>query len=295
MRLLVTAVLVVLACGDATGPEAVPDEERILFTVRPIQTGEAFYRLYTMQPDGSDIQLFGLQPILPGNQYRPSISDDGGTITLMYLDEIYTMGRNGGGLRRVRGVGPTGAGASSVPEISPDGTRIASGDGDIFVMDVDGGNLANLTDGFGGEYHPTWSPDGNRIAFIRGVTGDVYVMNSDGTGLQQLTDTRSTFESEPDWSPNGDKILYLAKDGAGLRLHTIRPDGTDRRRLETGKTRFESPAWSPDGQSIVFNAFEGALGVSSIYRMPASGSTFPTNLTEELGDVYAIQPHWGVP
>jgi Tol biopolymer transport system component len=57
--------------------------------------------------------------------------------------------------------------------------------------------------------HPTWSPDGRRIAFARvsfrvedGVTysqqpAGIYVMNADGTGVTRLT----TSPSSPAWQP----------------------------------------------------------------------------------------------
>ena len=49
------------------------------------------------------------------------------------------------------------------PAWSPDGTRIAfqskrDGDWDIYVMDTDGGNVQQLTDGPGMGWDPSWSP-----------------------------------------------------------------------------------------------------------------------------------------
>jgi Tol biopolymer transport system component len=80
-------------------------------------------------------------------------------------------------------------------------------DRDIFVVDADGSHLRSLTqnrriqdDG------PSWSPDGNAIAFTRSVgprgNGDVYVMNADGSGERNLTHTPGV-ERLAAWSPKG--------------------------------------------------------------------------------------------
>ncbi len=51
-------------------------------------------------------------------------------------------------------------------------------------------------------YSPSWSPDGEQIAFVRsdGITGDIYVVNADGSGLVQLT--YGGVDSQPDWGPS---------------------------------------------------------------------------------------------
>jgi Tol biopolymer transport system component len=49
---------------------------------------------------------------------------------------------------------------------------------------------------------PTWSPDGRRIAFRRGLlVGDIYVVNADGSNLRNLTRTRMLDERQPAWRP----------------------------------------------------------------------------------------------
>ena len=85
------------------------------------------------------------------------------------------------------------------PEPGPGVERIAftsdrDGDFDIYVMNVDGTEVEQLTDDPGRDVEPDWSPDGSRIVFAsdRGNDpefSDIWVMNADGTGLTQLTDT----------------------------------------------------------------------------------------------------------
>jgi Tol biopolymer transport system component len=50
-------------------------------------------------------------------------------------------------------------------------------------------------------FDPSWSPDGNKIAFTRAnaTRGDIYLVNPDGSGLQQIT--RVGDASPPDWEP----------------------------------------------------------------------------------------------
>lgn len=102
---------------------------------------------------------------------------------------------------------------SFFPTLSPDATKIAfvtdrdadtdnPGDTEIYVIDVDGGNLRRVTNDDATDTNPTWSPDGQWIAFASDRDGDfeIYIVQSDGKGLRQLTDNTAS-DSEPAWSP----------------------------------------------------------------------------------------------
>jgi Tol biopolymer transport system component len=73
----------------------------------------------------------------------------------------------------------------------------------IYRVAATGGATAVVTSG----QHPSWSPDGTRIAFAR--SGDIYVMNADDSGQVNITNSAST-DSGPIWSPDGEKIGFTS-------------------------------------------------------------------------------------
>jgi hypothetical protein len=176
---------------------------------------------------------------------------------------------------------------------SPDGSRIAfacthepTESPTICVADRDGSNLRALTSGDGMlEDQPSWSPDGQRIAFRRWVQGgppgqfnptDIWVMNVDGTGQVNLT-ADALVQSSPAWSPapiGGHHRLAFSQEARTVegyvvsRIMTVRANGTDRQPFTDGGAYLEDePAWSPDGQRIVFvrsNGLHGELVVRTI-------------------------------
>jgi Tol biopolymer transport system component len=86
---------------------------------------------------------------------------------------------------------------------------------------------------------PTYSPDGKRIAFVKGWDDwQIYTMNPDGTDARQVTHGAGGYEIQS-WSPNGEKILYENLSNGHRDLFVINADGTGRQRLTSVQTSAE--------------------------------------------------------
>jgi TolB protein len=80
---------------------------------------------------------------------------------------------------------------------------------------------------------PTYSPDGQRIVFIKGWDDwQIYTMNPDGTDARQVTHDAGGYEFQS-LSPNGEKILYEYLSNGHRDLFVKNADGTGRQRLTT--------------------------------------------------------------
>ncbi len=105
----------------------------------------------------------------------------------------------------------------------------------IFKMDSVASNRVQLTaSNFVPSEHPTWSPDGNRIAFERFVNGSLslYSIEPDGSSELQLTFDEDSHDREPSYSPSGNKIVYGGQNDVGdSGLFVIPALGGPRERL----------------------------------------------------------------
>ena len=187
--------------------------------------------------------------------------------------------------------------------------KIAYANGGIWVAGPGGENPTRLTSSVM-DADPSWSPDGEKIAFTRlngcrepeCVFGDVWVMDADGTDQRFVTKGFN-----PSWSPDGERLAYESCATSGFypcdndkrNVSLVNPDGTGRVDLTSGMraacnanttSREVEPAWSPDGTRIAF-ASSAERCRMEIYAMDADG-TGKVRLTEAGINEADHQPSW---
>lgn len=130
----------------------------------------------------------------------------------------------------------------------------------------------------GREQQPTFSPDGNQIAFSwngdKGDNFDIYVklVNSEARPLRLTTDAAE--DVNPAWSPDGQQIAFVRHIGPDITIITVPVIGGAERKLYSGTSAFFSLyefgnalSWSPDGKYLAFSGQPGPRQPNSIFLL----------------------------
>lgn len=185
-------------------------------------------------------------------------------------------------------------GINLTPTWIPDGsgkmaaTLSVNGDEEIYLLTEAGKIDKRLTDSWGIDVSPTFSPDGRQIAFVskRSGTPQIYIKDIEAGEVRRLT-FEGSYNTEPDWSPQGDRIVYSAMNGGRADICVIGTDGEGFTQLTRDAGSNESPAWSPDGSMIVFSSTR--KGKAKLFVMTASG-TDQRQLLDMPGE--QVLPDW---
>jgi len=177
----------------------------------------------------------------------------------------------------------------------PTGDRIAlvmsepGNSSDIFTVRPDGERLRRLTKNRAIEVSPTWSPDGEFIAFVSDRTGtpQIYVMDADGGNMRRLT-FNGSYNTHPVWSPDGQWIAYETRVNGQFDIWLIDPDGSVNVPLVTHPRSDESPSWAPNSRKLIFSSTR--RGRADLYVIDRDGSS-ARRLTSAAGD--NTSPSWG--
>lgn len=195
---------------DEFRPAWRPDGQTLaLYTDRYAGDTCAVHQLATLPVTGGlkNIQLVELPA---GNQISFDWSPDGQTLAFsatpcqsddprLYLWDAVT--------KKVSALTAAALSPALYPAWSTDGARLAfasaaTGDYDIYLLELNSGVVTNLTQNPAHDTQPTWSPDDAHLAFVSRREGndEIYIIDADGANPRNLTQNPAR-DTAPNWSP----------------------------------------------------------------------------------------------
>jgi hypothetical protein len=183
---------------------------------------------------------------------------------------VYIMNPDGSGLARLTNRWAYDV-ANIQDTISPDGqnrvlVQDIQGVPQLIMQPIYNGYSWRIINSAFACYHPSWSPDGEYIAFVSQSGGhwsvalgdeaadrikgegagndDVYLKPIHGLGIQRLTDNGWVFEKHPSWSPDGTQIVFCSNRETGRsQIWVMNADGSNPRNLSNDPHNNWDPVW----------------------------------------------------
>jgi len=182
---------------------------------------------------------------------------------------------------------------------------------DIFVSDLEGNIVNQLTNQVGYDAEATVSPKGDKIVFTSTRTGDLelFTMNIDGTDVKQITNELG-YDGGAFFSPDGSKIIFrasrpktkdeieeykgLLKEGfvqpTDLEIFVCDADGSNLKQVTYLGNANWSPFWHPSGEKILFSSnFDAVAGFPfNIYMIDINGRNLKQITYDKMFDSFPV-------
>ncbi len=304
----ITAGTVNITATEAESGKSIQAVVTVLPLIAFIRTNASTMETYTMYPDGTHLTRIttgdGISSADNPLGSRPSWFPDNNKMAYANYEngtgEIYSMNADGTGQIRLT----SQADQSFGPDVSPDGKRITfarsinkSGPYQIWVMNVDGSNLQQLTSiGTASEANiePLWSHSGQYITFISTRNGflQVFTMNADGSSQTAVTNN-PVGDDAPSWSPDDTRIVFSRHPVVSQKqLYTMYSNGTGLVDISNNASIAniweDAGAYSPDGKLIAFTT--NVTGTYEIFTANPDGSGRKQLTTSAPG--WSYYPSW---
>jgi Tol biopolymer transport system component len=183
----------------------------------------------------------------------------------------------------------------------------------LFTSSADGTGESQIGDGTQGFADAVYSPDGQRIAFVRVVGGgegeaasggspELFVAPSDNPdAATQVTHIGGTKLEHPTFAPDGIQLVFVSDSSGNDDLWYVTEDGNNLRQLTTNPGIDKDPAWSPNGDVILYASDQAnrvvvtqvdaapTTDLTEIFSITPDGQTI-VQLTDAAGSSFA--PAW---
>jgi TolB protein len=162
--------------------------------------------------------------------------------------QLYMANVDGSGLHRLTASGAIEVEPKVNPKTGADLVDVSGRTGlpQIYHMTLDGTGAQRLSAGTGEATNPSWSPDGEHIAFAwtKGFEPgnyNIFVMDAASQQVTQLTASEGRNEN-PSFAPDGAHIVYASKRGRQSQIWVMNADGTGKHPLTSAGSN-EKPFW----------------------------------------------------
>lgn len=159
------------------------------------------------------------------------------------------------------------------------------GDFDIFKMDTNGANQAQVNNDAGTDQWPALEPIGRQeLAFATNRIGfyEIFKMRANGTLQANLTQQTPSNEIQPTWSPDATKIAFATDRDGKFEIYKMNADGTSQSRITTVTPKNAyAPRWSPTNLNLLIfvTINDAAPNAFDIWKINADGTGL-ANLTK---------------
>jgi eukaryotic-like serine/threonine-protein kinase len=194
---------------------------------------------------------------------------------------------------------PLGGGSGQIAFVSTQ-----TGTPQIYIMNLDGSDLQQVSNMPDGACQPDWSPNGLHIVFISPCPArqndhpgaNLYVIDINGKGLVELP-SLDEGALDPAWSPDGKHIAFASLQNGLAQISVINLNDYFVTRLTEKSADIyhpnwsRQPAWSPDGKQIVFTGHSRLTDTLQIWVMSDLGQD--QKLLIHRGPIYwDFLPNW---
>ena len=211
-----------------------------LHQVTPLPEGVIAVAPYGVTPDGSRVLFYG---------------ETGSIGPVTHTGDLFVIDADGKNLRQLNPEGLSLAEVRGLPaSLSPDGARaaFAAFEGDparsaVYVVSLDGGPAARVTDVTSGIWSAAWAPVGERITFAAWSNDKavVSVVNADGTERRDLSDPAEDVGFGA-WSPDGSHLLVSRGPESARDLWILDLEGTFIAQVTHQPAKYDVYRWAPE-------------------------------------------------